>query len=190
MPDAVHRDDPRAVAPIHPAAPPRLEAGRVGVVFSRSGDRWAHHVLVDGATRFVSTEGPTRAGDDRWPASPVVTEVALVEAAGGPALVGVGRAGRSHFSLSLIRHPTLPDTVLVEAACRIHEPPGWLGSTYRPLEPPLADEPAPVDADRDSEMIRLPAAPGTSDPGSVPRTVLWTYLIGPTGIVPGRSAPG
>lgn len=177
-----------------PAPAVRLEAGRLEVVFLRTGDRWGHRVLVDGAPRFVSEEGPTATGDDRWPVSPVLTEVALVAAAGGPAVVGVGRAGRSHFSLSITRHPTIPDAVVVEAACRIHEPPGWLGSTYRPPEAPPAAAPAsatPAGGTPGEGLIRVPAPPGATAP--LPRTVTWSYLISPAGITarpPGAGAAG
>jgi hypothetical protein len=89
--------------------------------------------------------------------------------------VGVGLAGRSHFSASIAGHPALADTLLFEIACRIQERPGWLGSTYRAAA--LADGfPAP--------LVQIAAPVGD---GALPRTIEWSYLIGPLGI---RSAAG
>ena len=112
------------------------------------------------------------AADPRWPASPVLTEVSLVGAAGRPAIVGLGLAGRSHFSVSVAAHPDRPDTLLFEVACRIQEPPGWLGSTYRAAD--------------GGSVQAAPQAVGTD----LPRTVQWSYAVGPGGVVPLPTAAG
>lgn len=163
------RQDRRAGPP-----PVRLAAGRLVVEFTWSGDRWTHAVgpasgLNSTASArttpvWISVEGPAAAGGDpRWPASPVLVEVSLVEAA-RPAVVGVGLAGRSHFSLCVTPHPAGGERLLFEAACRIHEPAGWLGSTYR--------GPAGV--------LRklLPAGESPAPPA----TVCWRYAIDATAI--------
>lgn len=200
-PDARRSDDPCADPPAGPVvdrvadraadevAALRLDAGRVGIVFVRLGDRWGHRVFVDGAPRFESAEGPAPAGDDRWPASPVLTEVSLVAAGGGTAIGGVGAAGRSHFSLSISRHPARPDTLLFEAACRIQEPPGWLGSTYRVLGHHQVVGPAAA-CGPDSRLIRVPAPSWATVPAPLPRTVAWSYVIGPEGIAAQPSRAG
>ena len=151
----------------------RLAAGATAVEFAWAGDRWRHVVAGAGDLRLASVEGPAETGaDPRWPASPVLTEVTLVEAGGRPAILGVGRAGRSHFSASVTAHPELPDTLLFEIACRLHEPPGPLGSTYqRP----------------DGSTLRVGGPVETAGP---PCTVEWTYTIGPTGLAPGRPPAG
>jgi len=131
---------------------------------------WRHEVATQ-AGSFASLEG---GADDRWPASPAVVDVSLVALAGGPAVLGVGLAGRSHFSLSVRPCPRTADTLLFEAACRIHEPAIWLGSTYR---------------GRGGEAVRIEAA---STPA--PATVIWSYAIGPAGVLatspPSPAAPG
>lgn len=145
----------------------RLAAGSWQVSFERAGDRWRHFVTAADQPRFASVEGPAAAtADPRWPASPVLTEVSLVAVGGRPAILGVGRAGRSHFSASVTAHPHLPDTLLFEIACRVQEPPGPLGSTYV----------AP-----DGTTVRVgPAAASLS--AGLPATVQWRYRIGPAGL--------
>ena len=145
--------------------PLALVAGALVVTCEWAGDRWRHHVAFRGRPLVESVEGPGADGDPRWPASPALQEMSAVEAGGRPALLGVGAAGRAHFSASLTPDPRLADTVLVEVACRIVEPAGWLGSTYR---------------DAAGGTLRITAAGG----GDLPRTVRWAYRIGPAGVEP------
>jgi hypothetical protein len=125
--------------------------------------------------QLESLEGPAApGGDPRWPASPVFTEVSRMDVAGRPAILGVGCAGRSHFSASITIHPTLPDTLLFEIACRLHEPPGPLGSTY---------------ARTDGSTVRGEPADDESTGPGLPRTVEWRYTIGPAGLEPQPRRP-
>jgi len=150
-----------------------LRAGAVEVSFTRAGDRWRHVVSVAGTIAFESVEGAGGAdADPRWPASPALTEVTRFDAAGRPAILGLGLAGRSHFSASVAAHPDRPDTLLFEVACRIQEPPAWLGSTYRTASGALAQTAPPAAA------------------GNLPRTVQWAYTVGPDGLVPQPAAAG
>lgn len=152
-----------------------LAAGVVEVVFVREGDRWTHEVRCRGATVCASVEGAwSAAGDPRWPASPALQEVTAAPPGARPALLAVGHAGRSHFSASVAVDPEAADSLVFEIACRVVEPPGWLGSTYR----------MPGTA---AETVRIAA----TDPGSgLPRTVRWSYRIGPGGILAAGRADG
>lgn len=137
--------------------------------FEWAGDRWRHRVLKGDVVLLESMEGPLHpGGDPRWPASPVLTEVSEVDAGGRKALVGVGLAGRSHFSASITADRGQPETLVFELACRIQEAPSWLGSTYRM-------------AGAGDAAARIPAHAAPT--GSLPRTVTWTYAIGPGGIL-------
>lgn len=148
----------------HPS--PRLAAGDTVVTFERQADRWRHVVSSQGGPLLESVEGPAPPGDDpRWPASPVITEVSLATAGKRPAILAVGRAGRSHFSLSITADPDRVDTLLFDVACRLQDPPPWLGSTYRAA---------------DGGIVRT-APPAAA--GDLPRTVQWAYAIGPAGLV-------
>lgn len=136
--------------------PIMVSAGPVRAVFSWSGDRWRHVIVLDGAPWAESLEDQADGRDAAWPCSPPLVEVSMVETATGPAVLGVGLAGRSHFSASVTACPDRPDALLFEIACRIREQPGWLGSTY----------------DRGGERIRF-AAPLVA--GDLPATVRWAY---------------
>ncbi|MFM8413481.1 MAG: hypothetical protein ACKOCX_02030 [Planctomycetota bacterium] len=163
-----------SAAPSRQRPPLRIVAGSSVVEFIWDGDRWRHE-LITAAGRWRSVEGPLDGtGDSRWPESPVLVEVSLTTLAGGSAVLGVGLAGRSHFSLSAAACPGVADTILFEAACRIHEAPAWLGSTYRAA---------------DGRIVRISAAAARP-----PATVAWSYTIGPRGVEAAApragSAPG
>ncbi|MFM1902197.1 MAG: hypothetical protein RLZZ440_97 [Planctomycetota bacterium] len=148
--------------------PDRIElaAGTTMVVFRRAGDRWEHELRLAGGRVWRSVEGPAHGADPRWPASPAIVEVSRVATAGATVLLGVGRAGRSHYSISVAAAEHEPDTLLFDVACRIQEPAGWLGSTYA--------DPA------SGEACRLQAGPSLPPPA----TIRWAYTVGPGGILP------
>ena len=149
--------------------PVQLANGPTATVFTWNGDRWTHRITTGEATTWTSLDGPCPpANDPRWPASPVLVELSRVsvprgDAAGGEAIVGVGLAGRSHFSASISSDPHDAGVIRFEIACRLHEPPGWIGSTYR----------------QGDRLFRLTPR---DDSTALPRTVVWAYSIGPTGI--------
>lgn len=160
--------------------PIHLEVGRIRVEFLWSNDRWRHLFCIDDKNCLQSVEGdhiptdndilpiPTSISE-RWPASPVITEVTPTKAIGHGALVAVGLAGRSHFSASLTASKAKKDTILVEVACRVFEAPEWLGSTYS------CDEKEPPD-----DLITI--KPGPVEPFDRPLTVLWSYYVSVGGI--------
>jgi hypothetical protein len=71
-------------------------------------------------------------GESRWPLSPPWQEAVRERHGDDNVLMAIGRAGRSHWSGSW-RIISGSDRVGIEAeiACRIHEPPSFLGSTFR-----------------------------------------------------------
>jgi hypothetical protein len=110
-----------------------LSSGAIEVVFSWRQDRWHHAVHLrrtDGSRAASCLEmAPAAATDDpQWPSSPPLVELAEMTLPQGPALLGVGLAGKSHYSVSITAEPE--GTLLFEFACRLATPAGWLGSTY------------------------------------------------------------
>jgi hypothetical protein len=157
--------EPPASDPPAPRSRPSLalSAGRTGVVFVWQSDRWRHSVSIDGMPLAISLEHTAGGRDRSWPASPPLVELSTLETPNGPAILAVGLAGRSHYSASISPHPAEPDAMLFEIACRIKEPPVWLGSTY----------------DMAGEAV-LVTAPKPGD--GLPATICWSYVVGPAGI--------
>ncbi|MCX7430708.1 MAG: hypothetical protein NTY17_06865 [Planctomycetia bacterium] len=149
--------------------PVQLATGPTAAVFTWNGDRWAHRITTGEATIWTSLDGPCPpANDPRWPASPVLVELSRVSVPRGDeavsqAIVGVGLAGRSHFSASIASDPHDAGVIRFEIACRLHDPPVWIGSTYR----------------QGDRLFRLTPL---DDSTTLPRTVVWAYSIGPTGM--------
>jgi hypothetical protein len=175
LPITMHRHDTRS--PIN-RPPLHLDAGPTAAVFTWTGDRWSHRITTEAGGEtdgWNSLDGAwPPANDPRWPASPALVELSRVAlprgaAGGGSALVGVGLAGRSHFSASIAPDPQVADAIRFEIACRLHAPPIWLGSTYR----------------AGGRLIQLTAL---DDVLILPRTVIWTYSIGPEGVFGLRGA--
>jgi hypothetical protein len=161
--------EPHDAQPPTSRPPVQLATGPTAAVFTWNGDRWAHRIMTGEATTWTSLDGPCPpANDPRWPGSPVLVELSRVSvprggAAGGEAIVGVGLAGRSHFSASIASDPHDAGVIRFEIACRLHEPPGWIGSTYR----------------QGDRLFRLTPLDEST---ALPRTVVWAYSIGPKGM--------
>jgi len=134
-------------------------------VFTWAGDRWRHSIRIDGLPVATSLEHTADGRDPEWPASPPLVELSTVSVAAGSAILGVGRAGRSHYSASIVCHPSEPDTLLLELACRVPERPVWMGSTYE-----IA-----------GQAIRIAAPPTCCE---LPATMRWAYSAGPAGLLP------
>ncbi|RLS30989.1 MAG: hypothetical protein DWH79_09830 [Planctomycetota bacterium] len=178
-----------------PRPPQLIASGRILIRFVSNADRWGHAVEIDAVEcledsvrpnapqadptlsvpkviRWESVEGPGDDGDDpRWPASPVMTEIHRMGAGISSPLVGIGLAGRSHFSASITPDPDRPGAIRVDVATRLHEPPRWLGSTYRCLAIP-----------RDLKLVRI--VPAIPLPAQLPCTVQWSYRLSLDGIEP------
>jgi len=70
--------------------------------------------------------------DEDWPDAPPIQQLSLESINGCPALLGVGQAGKSHWSISV--EPALSQSepaLRFDVACRTAIKPVWLGSTYQ-----------------------------------------------------------
>ena len=124
--------------------PPSEFAGQLHleIVFLWEHDRWSHQWLLvdpqrpaDAASQLVLTscEGDSQ---DAFPASPPLQQIHQQELGGGQTVMGVGMAGRSHWSAAFAPQPEQPDAILADLAClrktateEVADSP--LGSTYR-----------------------------------------------------------
>lgn len=157
--------------------------------FRKQGDRYVQsirRVTSDGTwlDRWIAVQEDEPVP---WPASPPVQELHLQTIEGQDVLLGVGRAGKCHWSLSI--ETAEIDSVAAlrfDFACRCPEPPGWLGSSYRRDEqdsPADAGQIAAALVIRCEEDARLS---GDDDklciepigaPAQWPGTVRWRYAI-------------
>lgn len=163
------------------------------VDFLYAGDRFEQTITRtnrDGESLTVWRDLHDSDSDD-WPASPPIQELSLETIGGQQVLLGVGRAGKSHWSVSIetIAIDSAP-AIRFDYACRCPEPPDWLGTTYRP-------QPASRPADAGADWASLQATCGedatqtgegsgsdkrivirpTGQPQKWPGTVRWRYWI-------------
>ena len=175
-----------------------LEAGGLRVEFIRQADRYRHEIVASAGERvrpwLASLEGTA---DEAWPASPPWQEVHLErrEEHMQVALL-VGRAGRSHWSMS-VEADRLKVTLTFDIACRCSAPNGWLGSSYKLAESDtsvidlhgsllrysafqvqVVQGDAQLSEAGDERLLRI-AAHADVAPG--PQTVRWKYCLGPLG---------
>jgi hypothetical protein len=167
------------------------------VNFAWQGDRFAHQVqgLLGGQwVHLLQSLEDSAAGD--WPPAPPLQSGQL-EARAGPSPVAllVGMAGKSHWSLAV--QVVESGALLFDVACRVREPPGFLGSIYTLPPRVTAERPG------DGHAMRLAGrggavelAPANQDgachvtaagnritvvaraaPRSVPATIRWRYAL-------------
>jgi hypothetical protein len=104
----------------------RSDDQRLKVRFCWVVDRFVHQLLIDEQVVACSVDGD---GQTTWPPSPPIQQLSLEHINGSDVILGVGAAGRGHWSLSA--QFELSDTVTFELACRSKDQPKFLGSTYR-----------------------------------------------------------
>lgn len=104
------------------------------IAFERHADRIRHRVECALGDRMIclleSVEGTH---DENWPASPALQEVHFESRPGGKQVaLAVGKAGNSHWSLS-VELDRATGRACWDVACRLKEAPARLGSEYRVL---------------------------------------------------------
>jgi hypothetical protein len=111
-----------------------LTALGLRVVFRRLADRYAHVIeTVHGGEVVAIAESLEGTAEEDWPRSPALQQLHFETRPDGSRLaLLVGRAGTSHWSLSVEAKPDSP-LVIFDVACRVRELPVRLGSEYRLL---------------------------------------------------------
>jgi len=109
-----------------------IPEGKLRVEYTFLIDRYCHRVdaITNGCRVPLLTSCE---GDDSqaWPPSPPLQQLTYHQVAPGRCvLLGVGMAGRSHWSISLAVNEGGAAYVW-DVACRVVETPQWLGCTYR-----------------------------------------------------------
>jgi hypothetical protein len=128
--------------------------GRLVAQFVWRGDRFAQQFLLDGLPLGNSVEGD---GEAAWPPSPPIQQLSAETIGEQPVLLGVGGAGRGHWSVSVAACADHPTAICFELACRCQQPTEFLGSTLH-LTPPLAVIAIDGHLQRDAETVTVRAA--------------------------------
>lgn len=176
-----------------------IPVGPLQLVFWWYNDRYAHYVA---RTRAFDDEMPERRyldsmegmSNNIWPDSPPLQECHLEGRSDGRIVaLLVGRAGTSHWSLSVLCDPAA-GSLLFEVACRLRGEPEWLGSRYAASRPRPGDVSSEIvlEVPASGDSWGLPAYPAGSrnlptrisvpapqSAGSAARTVQWSYFVRP-----------
>lgn len=170
----------------------RIESGGVAIEFVRRQDRFAHTIqlLQDGLWRpaLTSCEGNS---ESPWPTSPPLQELHVETRDGLVCALLVGRCGTAFWSAACEALPQ--GGIRWDVACRVQQPPGFLGSTYALAgDAPLTDAAQKL-AQNVARAIRCADDPATQThpvPGAAvclqvipaivgppPATIRWQYVL-------------
>ncbi len=150
--------------------------GRLTVEFEWVSDRFAHRITDKTGRVLTSVEGTAA---DAWPASPPIQQLSLEKIDGQDVLLGVGAAGRGHWSISVVATQVGGrDALKFELACRSHDRPVDCKTTYAPGPGSSPSDPYQVDAIagrlHTTETSHVVVSANPSDDGP---TTQWSYLI-------------
>jgi hypothetical protein len=166
------------------------------VAFSFVAGRFRQTVQLHSSSGELleSWEDDTVSSDEDWPASPPIQQLSLESINNRPTLLGVGQAGKSHWSISveaIERAAAETDAAIrFDLACRTQATPDWLGSTYLKTSNQGDDRTAlklEADASIPGQTIEglkiiCPTesiGPPSSSRASSKKTFRWCYLICP-----------
>ncbi len=116
--------------------PETLTCGVLRIEWRSLGDRAGHKLVrcSDGTDPALLESIEAATDDARWPASPPLFDWHCEQRPEATVLLGVGLAGKSHWSVALSVERAVSDNqacLSFDVACRAGEPPSFLGSSYR-----------------------------------------------------------
>lgn len=166
-----------------PAPPPPVTAtdpttGRgVRIRFVWVGDRFGHVVeRLEGESATAELTSVESDSSAAWPESPPLQQISVEQIGSATAALGVGGAGQSHWSLSVlaVEHQGRP-ALQFDVAVRSSGDAGYLGSTYQRTAASLRIEPLPEIAattltEEGARLCLIPSA--ASD-----KTTRWAYRV-------------
>jgi hypothetical protein len=165
---------------VNVSGPIKLAAGRMCIEFARDADRYRHEIVVwagdSWRTVLASKEGSE---DDEWPPSPPLQELHIEpRTPRNEVALLVGRAGRSHWSLS-VESDVACGALIFDVACRSSAAANRLQSSYLLTGPGLTFDLQILEGElrRDVDEADLSIVP-RGDPGtSGVHTFRWRYKI-------------
>lgn len=129
-------------------------------------------------------EDASESADEDWPASPPIQQLSLESIHDRLTLLGVGQAGKSHWSISVETIEIAGEEALrFDVACRVRALPTWLGTTYRRTDAvisqtarlQLTNESTEVEPSHDSLTCACMIKPESVT--KYPATFRWAYRI-------------
>lgn len=138
--------------------------GRLKILFQWQRDRFAQRLLVDGVEVGRSVEGDA---ETAWPPSPPIQQLSRERIAGRDVVLGVGGAGRGHWSISVEPIAEDASAMKFDLACRGGGEDRSLGSEYE------LDDSLTLTA-IDGELSGAKVVPTEGDAS----TRQWSYRIG------------
>lgn len=152
--------------------PITLKCNDLSVQFHWTGDRYRHDILLGDTIASSSVVASSIEGDssDDVPPSPPLQDLSLESLGTGPdgheilAIMGVGGAGRGHWSISVTRDR--PDGLLFELACRGSVP--KLGNEYK-IVGDVTIEPLPT--------ATVSSAGHVEPVERLVGTTVWSYIV-------------
>ena len=165
---------------------PCASGDRLQLEFVFREGRYRQTISLTGPTGILldQWEDTSESPDEDWPASPPIQQLSLESIQDRPTLLGVGQAGKSHWSISVeMLEGDTGEALRFDVACRVRSLPTWLGTTYRRTDA-VASQPAKLGLANESTEVN--AAPDsltcvcTIKPESVtkyPATFRWSYRI-------------
>jgi len=148
------------------------------IEFALRDDRFATQVRYEGSDDVLleSIEGIANEADNiNWPRSSPLQEVVPQSDSEGDYLAGIGRAGKSHWSV-IVRPLSNRLGFDFDFACRAKEEPVWLGSSYRVSSACKVNFES-EDSDVTSNQEELCISPRGDTPASFPATIRWRYQL-------------
>ena len=143
--------------------------GLLRLDFQWQADRFVQRFFVDDAEVGKSIEGDT---EDPWPCSPPLQQLSREHINEANVILGVGAAGRGHWSISVEIDQEVTSAFKFDLACRCPEPPDFLGSQYQ-----LADNLTLQALTGGIQVQREAALVTAAVPLKLADTYRWSYRI-------------
>ena len=156
------------------------------VTFVWNQDRYSHTVAIVQGERLLPLLASDECGDDPgWPLAPPLQQLSIEPRADGcHVALGVGMAGRSHWSISVEPIAGEPG-FLFDIACRTVARPAFLGTRYRSQVPAMvAPDHASAELEISGTRVRVRAVAIAQQPPTLIGETVDGFAVEPQCAIP------